>query len=138
MALSPGQTFLWTWAALALVSTVGAGVYARRLGRRDSESSGALWMSMGAVLPGVCFLIEIAVRWLDSHLAIESEALAFQGFVTFWPAVVGLLLGLLLLVASAFALPPRHGPAWVEVFRATHVATWVVSAFALLKSIVGV
>lgn len=128
---------LVTWSVTAVASVV---MTARAwTAARDQGSDGltSTRLSVAATLPGIALLGEYLVRLLYAEWSGTSP-LPPEALTLLLPATLWLLIGPLLFVASAATLPLRNSPRPLLFARAAHLATWILSAYATLLSLVSV
>lgn len=129
--------FLAVWAVLTISATVWAVLYAKRLDSSNREASGAVRWSALATLPGTCFLVELALRYLLVQLN-ELQSVVFTHFFTLVPAALGLAVGPVLFVVSFVGFYPSRSRPWVEICRGLQVVVWGLAVVSVASSVLSV
>lgn len=129
--------FLAVWAVLTISATVWAVLYAKRLDSSNREASGAVRWSVLATLPGTCFLVELALRYLLVQLN-ELQSVVFAHFFTLVPAALGLAVGPVLFVVSFVGFYPSRSRPWVEICRGLQVVVWGLAVVSVASSVLSV
>jgi FtsH-binding integral membrane protein len=129
--------FLAVWALLTIGATVWAVLYARRLDSSNREASGAVRWAAFATLPGTCFLVELALRYLLVQVH-ELQSVTFEHFFTLIPSALGLAVGPVLFAVSFFGFSPSRSRPWVELCRGLQMLVWGLAVFSVANSVLSV
>jgi hypothetical protein len=107
---------LVVWCVLSLASLVCVWLFSWP---RDVEPRVAARLATGAVVPGLVFQCELAMRHCSLR-AGHRVVFAAYSMATLWPVSAGLLVGLVLAVASYVTLPPNTNARLLEGIRSMH------------------
>jgi hypothetical protein len=122
------------WCVLSLASLVGVWLFSLP---RDVNHLVAARLATGAVVPGVVFQCELAMRYCSLR-AGHRVVFAAYSMATLWPVSAGLLVGLVLAVASYVTLPPNTDAPLLEGIRSIGTAAWGLSVVFVALAIVSI